>query len=72
MELPRVLLDPPWRARTAPLPAATSAAPAHATHPASLTWVDGERERYAGKPPPKMTPVAEERLLERLLDAAIS
>ncbi len=72
MEIPRILVDPPWRAGArAHAKAPAGAAGAHsraASTPPKLEWLEHERERSAGKPPPKMTEVAEERLLERLLD----
>src|SRR5262249_3533939 len=36
--------------------------------PASLEWEEGERASFCGKPPPKMTEQAEEKLFEKLLD----
>jgi hypothetical protein len=68
MEIPRILVDPPWRARGRVQESAPPVGDAAPMRPPTLAWVEGERARFAGKAPPKMTELAEERLLERLLD----
>ncbi len=67
MPVPQVLLDPPWRKRAEE--PAKNPERAHVDLPkAKLAWNEGERETFRGKPGPKLTEIAEERLFERLLD----
>ena len=69
MSLPQVLVDPPWRKRHVEAKTESRADSSAAELPKPrLVWADGERETFRGKPGPKLTEAAEEKLFERLLD----